>query len=212
MLILISLRGEFMNTKEKIMYEALKLFAQKGYSDVYVKDIAMMVGIKAPSLYKHFKSKQEIFESCIEIFYKKMNEKRDLLLLPRNSSNSDMYLNKKREDIIKIAKELFEFYILDDIASNFRKMLIIDRYRESQINDLYEKIFLDEPIKYQTQVFSQLIPPKKLKSTSAEDIAKIFYSQIYFLLQKYDCNKESLEDGKKELEHFINLFCDTLEL
>lgn len=201
-----------MNTKEKIMYEALKLFAQKGYSDVYVKDIAMMVGIKAPSLYKHFKSKQEIFESCIEIFYKKMNEKRDLLLLPRNSSNSDMYLNKKREDIIKIAKELFEFYILDDIASNFRKMLIIDRYRESQINDLYEKIFLDEPIKYQTQVFSQLIPPKKLKSTSAEDIAKIFYSQIYFLLQKYDCNKESLEDGKKELEHFINLFCDTLEL
>ncbi|WP_313961479.1 helix-turn-helix domain-containing protein [uncultured Parvimonas sp.] len=201
-----------MNTKDKIMYEALKLFAQKGYSDVYVKDIAMMVGIKAPSLYKHFKSKQEIFESCIEIFYKKMNEKRDLLLLPRNSSNSDMYLNKKREDIIKIAKELFEFYILDDIASNFRKMLIIDRYRESQINDLYEKIFLDEPIKYQTQVFSQLIPPKKLKSTSAEDIAKIFYSQIYFLLQKYDCNKESLEDGKKELEHFINLFCDTLEL
>lgn len=201
-----------MNTKDKIMYEALKLFAQKGYSDVYVKDIAMMVGIKAPSLYKHFKSKQEIFESCIEIFYKKMNEKRDILLLPRNSSNSNMYLNKKREDIIKIAKELFEFYILDEIASNFRKMLIIDRYRESQINDLYEKIFLDEPIKYQTQVFSQLIPPKKLKSTSAEDIAKIFYSQIYFLLQKYDCNKESLEDGKKELEHFINLFCDTLEL
>lgn len=201
-----------MNTKDKIMYEALKLFAQKGYSDVYVKDIAMMVGIKAPSLYKHFKSKQEIFESCIEIFYKKMNEKRDILLLPRNSSNSDMYLNKKREDIIKIAKELFEFYILDEIASNFRKMLIIDRYRESQINDLYEKIFLDEPIKYQTQVFSQLIPPKKLKSTSAEDIAKIFYSQIHFLLQKYDCKKESLEDGKKELEHFINLFCDTLEL
>ena len=151
-----------MNTKDKIMYEALKLFAQKGYSDVYVKDIAMMVGIKAPSLYKHFKSKQEIFESCIEIFYKKMNEKRDILLLPRNSNNSDMYLNKKREDIIEISKELFEFYILDEIASNFRKMLIIDRYRESQINDLYEKIFLNEPIKYQTQVFSQLIPPKKL--------------------------------------------------
>ena len=201
-----------MNTKDKIMYEALKLFAQKGYSDVYVKDIAMMVGIKAPSLYKHFKSKQEIFENCIEIFYKKMNEKRDILLLPRNSNNSDMYLNKKREDIIEISKELFEFYILDEIASNFRKMLIIDRYRENQINDLYEKIFLNEPIKYQTQVFSQLIPPKKLKSTSAEDIAKIFYSQIYFLLQKYDCKKESLEDGKKELEHFINLFCNTLEL
>ena len=98
-----------MNTKDKIMYEALKLFAQKGYSDVYVKDIAMMVGIKAPSLYKHFKSKQEIFESCIEIFYKKMNEKRDILLLPRNSNNSDMYLNKKKKILLKFQRNYLSF-------------------------------------------------------------------------------------------------------
>ena len=34
-----------MNTKERIMDEALTLFSQKGYGDVYVGEIADAVGI-----------------------------------------------------------------------------------------------------------------------------------------------------------------------
>lgn len=59
-----------MNTKQKILNEALTLFSEKGYSSVYVGDIADAVGIKASSLYKHYKSKQEIFDSCIKVFPK----------------------------------------------------------------------------------------------------------------------------------------------
>ena len=57
-----------MNTKQKILAEALSLFSEKGYSAVYVGEIAEAVGIKAPSLYKHYKSKQDIFNSCVEVF------------------------------------------------------------------------------------------------------------------------------------------------
>ncbi|MBO5426201.1 MAG: TetR family transcriptional regulator, partial [Lachnospiraceae bacterium] len=38
-----------MNTKKRIIEEALILFSERGYSDVYVGDIAKAVGIKAPS-------------------------------------------------------------------------------------------------------------------------------------------------------------------
>ena len=55
-----------MNTKKRIIEEALILFSEKGYSDVYVNDIAKAVGIKAPSLYKHYKNKQEIFNAILE--------------------------------------------------------------------------------------------------------------------------------------------------
>lgn len=37
-----------MSTGERIVYEALVLFSKKGYSDVYVAEIASAVGIKAP--------------------------------------------------------------------------------------------------------------------------------------------------------------------
>ena len=41
------------NTKEIILFESLKLFADKGYDGVTVRDIAAEVGIKQSSLYKH---------------------------------------------------------------------------------------------------------------------------------------------------------------
>ena len=53
-------------TKEKILNEALKLFAQKGYEAVGVTEIAEAVGIKAPSLYKHYKNKRAIFDSILK--------------------------------------------------------------------------------------------------------------------------------------------------
>ena len=41
-------------TKEIILEKALKLFADKGYDGVTVRDIAAEVGIRQSSLYKHF--------------------------------------------------------------------------------------------------------------------------------------------------------------
>ena len=55
-----------LDTKHRILDVALSLFAQKGYANVFVGEIAEKVGIKAPSLYKHFKSKQAIFEGVLE--------------------------------------------------------------------------------------------------------------------------------------------------
>lgn len=54
------------NTKEAILYEALKLFSDKGYDGVSVRDIAGQVGIKQSSLYKHYTSKQDIFDSLVK--------------------------------------------------------------------------------------------------------------------------------------------------
>ena len=45
-----------MDTKQRILDEALTLFSEKGYANVFVNDIAEKVGIKAPSLYKHYKT------------------------------------------------------------------------------------------------------------------------------------------------------------
>ena len=44
-----------MSTKEKILDAALTLFAENGYDGTSVEQIANIVGIKAPSLYKHYK-------------------------------------------------------------------------------------------------------------------------------------------------------------
>jgi AcrR family transcriptional regulator len=50
------------NRKKEITTTAAKLFKQKGYSAVTMRDLAQEMGIKAASLYNHIKSKQEILE------------------------------------------------------------------------------------------------------------------------------------------------------
>jgi len=51
--------------KKEIIQYAAKLFTEKGYSAVTMRDIASSVGIKAASLYNHINSKQEILTYII---------------------------------------------------------------------------------------------------------------------------------------------------
>ena len=55
-----------LSTKERIRTEALHLFAQYGYDAISVAQIAKAVGIQAPSLYKHYASKEDIFLAIIK--------------------------------------------------------------------------------------------------------------------------------------------------
>jgi len=51
--------------KEEIIRVASRLFKEKGYNAVSVRDIAQAMGIKAASLYNHISSKQEILSTLI---------------------------------------------------------------------------------------------------------------------------------------------------
>jgi len=51
--------------KEEILRVAAKLFKEKGYSAVTMRDLAKAMGIKAASLYNHINVKQEILKTII---------------------------------------------------------------------------------------------------------------------------------------------------
>jgi AcrR family transcriptional regulator len=51
--------------RAEIIDAALTVFMQKGYHGTTVKDIANVLAIKAPSLYNHVKSKQEILQDIM---------------------------------------------------------------------------------------------------------------------------------------------------
>lgn len=54
-----------MNRKDEILNAASCLFSEKGY-DLSMSDIAGKIGIKTPSLYSHFESKDEIISMVLE--------------------------------------------------------------------------------------------------------------------------------------------------
>lgn len=64
-----------METKGNILLTALRLFARDGFEAVSVSQIAGELGMVKSALYKHYKSKRDIFESILERM-DKMNRER----------------------------------------------------------------------------------------------------------------------------------------
>jgi AcrR family transcriptional regulator len=52
-------------TRERILREASRLFAARGYYGSSTRDIAAAVGIRQPSLFHHFPNKQAIFQELL---------------------------------------------------------------------------------------------------------------------------------------------------
>ena len=57
-------KGEI--TAERILDAAERLFAERGYGATTLRDVAASVGIRNPSLYNHFRSKESLYAAVLE--------------------------------------------------------------------------------------------------------------------------------------------------
>lgn len=197
-----------MNTKEKIIDEALTLFSKKGYSGVTVREIAAAVGIKDSSLYKHFTSKKQIFDTILKSAGERMDKLTDdLNIADATKGDASKYFRDLGEDgIVELSKKVFLFYLKDNFVSRFRRMLTIEQYKNSEVSELYVNIFTDKSITYQTLVFSQLIDCGFFKKADPEITALEYYSPIFLLMTLYDNKPEKEEEALARLEKYVRHF------
>ena len=57
-------KGE--RTAQRILDAAEAIFAEKGYAGATLRDVATAVGIRTPSLYNHFSSKESLYAAVLE--------------------------------------------------------------------------------------------------------------------------------------------------
>ncbi len=199
-----------LSTKEMIIYVALDLFSIDGYEGVSVRDIAKKVGVRESALYKHYKNKQDIFNSCVKVFGERMEGVRRQLMLPGTGETFVDYKDMNEEMLVCNVQGLFLFYLRDEVASKFRHILMMERYRNNDAEELYQSIFVDGAINYEKAVFEKLMEIGVLKMQDAYIMAVDFYSPILFLLQKYDNkeaqDKEALEEIRNHIVNFINCY------
>lgn len=195
-------------TKEIILFKALKLFADNGYDGVTVRDIASEVGIMQSSLYKHYKSKQEIFDTLVQTMQTQFKEASATFHLPEGTFDemANEYANGGNAALKTMSSSIFHYYLKDPHASQFRKMLSIERYKDKEIDRIYREIFMDSAISYQTTLFKEMIEQGFMRKANPEIMAVHFFSPIFVLLNAYDCVPEKENEAIELLEKHIDQF------
>lgn len=197
-----------MNTKKRILDEALTLFSEKGYANVFVAEIAEAVGIKAPSLYKHYKSKQDIFNAILDEMKSNYNKRTDSLNMNGNNATADaeIFSDVSEDELVKMGVGLFMYFLHDEYAQKFRKMLTIEQFHNKELAELFTKQYADDPLSYQSAMFAMLCENGLLKEQNPNVMALQFYAPIFMLLTMCDREPQREMELTALLEQHIRQF------
>ena len=117
------------DTKQRILEKSLELFSIKGYDAVSVGEIAKAVGIKAPSLYNHFPSKQAIFDAILETTSAHYQKDTAEISVHVQDSQKDIpvFSHISEELLVEKVRQIFLYSLHDKTISQFRRMMTLER-------------------------------------------------------------------------------------
>ena len=192
-----------MSTKEKILDAALTLFAENGYDGTSVEQIANIVGIKAPSLYKHYKGKEDILNALIdsaETRYEEMfGSEKNIGRVPQS-----------REEFIKVTMERISFTMRDPIIRKTRMLLVQEQFRNERISEVTTRHQLDGIQGMFAKIIKGMMDVGIVKNDDPALLAAELTAPAVLQIARSDrqpqCEKECMEYIEKHLRHFCKIY------
>jgi AcrR family transcriptional regulator len=122
-----------MSTDKKILGAALKVFSKSGYRNATTKEIASEAGINEATLFRKFKSKENLFNSVVAYNYGKISDELNLEHLnddmePRkcldSMINSLIRVMENNEDLLMLLMKENSRIVYGSEIDNFGKVII----------------------------------------------------------------------------------------
>lgn len=188
-------------TKDRILESALTLFSEKGYDGVGVDLIAENAGIKGPSLYKHFKGKEDILKALIsksDVYYQQNF----------GSENNPGKTPASMDEMIEQSLKRIEFTLHDPTIKKVRKMLTMEQFRNQSIGLLTTKYNIDCVQSIYRNVFRQMIENGTMRAGNPEMLAMEFALPVTILIQQIDREPEHEREIMDKIEQYFRYFAD----
>ena len=186
-------------TKEDILIVALRLFAKEGYEAVSVSQIAGKLGMTKGALYRHYESKRDIFDHIVKRMEQGDGEQAEEYDMPADEIESmpEKYGKVSLDNFLEYSKSMFAYWTENDFASSFRKMLMLEQFRNEEMQALYQQYLVAGPAEYVKDLF------ESMGIEDADKKAELFYSVMFFFYSLYDGAKEK-EQVKERFEKAIS--------
>jgi len=188
-----------MTKREEIILSTLNLASKYGLKSLSMSQIAESVGIKKPSLYNHFNSKEELIKEMYE--YIRNKSKQDI-----SNVSFESLINKNAYDILLESVMNYKKMIMNEEMFKFYSVI----YSERATNNEASQIVIEETNKMINATKALFVFLKENNKLIIDDIemASISFSMTIHSLIDYeiDIKKSNQNYDENSISKYIKWF------
>ena len=184
-------------TREKILDASIELFARKGFKDVSVREIAAAVGIKASSLYKHYKSKEDILDTIFLVFRQKMAA----TVLTRDELMENIRIISP-ERFLKETFDRFKQVMWNPEVVKIARIIAIEQQRNQSVRKFFVEELIENPKQILRHAFDLMIEKHLIDGADTGILAEEYAAYVVYLYFEQNFLNESLslEEIERKME------------
>ena len=191
------------DTKERILAAALDMFSQNGYSGTNIRELTASLGLVKSGLYKHFKSKEEIWDTLLD----------ELIAYYETRFGSMEHLPPvpdSLEELITMTMRMVSFTVHDETVVKTRKILTIEQFRDERARELATKYFLTGLKDMFAPLFAGMMDKGLLRRDDPAMLAFAYTAPISALIHLCDREPDKTTEAMAQVEafsrHFIRIY------
>ena len=182
------------DTKERILDEALRQFSQKGYDGTNIRELTASLGLVKSSMYKHYKSKEEIWNSLLDRMIAYYND--------RFGSAEDLPpVPDTLDEFVAMTMRMVDFTVHDE-----RIVMSIEQYRDERARQLATKHFLTGLTEMFTYIFDGMMNKGLLRNDDPKMLAFAYTAPVSSLIHLCDREPEKTEEALAQIKAFSRHF------
>ncbi len=188
---------ETRSTKERILESAIKLFSQKGYLGASTREIARGAGVAEVTLFRHFSTKEKLFEEVLNNYS----------FLP--------VLKHKLPELFNLEYEEALFEIIRSFLSSLflrkemTKIIKAEIFTHPEKVAKYVQVFIDELYNTIAIYFKEMQEKGILRNFDTRLGGRALLGMVfsYFEVEEFIFQKQSSqEDYEKAIKEFVKIF------
>jgi len=186
-------------TKERILDEALVMFAENGYKGTNLRELAARLELSKSALYKHYESKEAIWNALLdkmEAYY----------ALRFGSADHLPPTPASIEELIGLSMGMIRFTVYDSQIILTRKLLLTEQFHDDRVRRLATKHFLEGTANIFGKLFEGMMNSGLLKKEDPSMMAFAYTAPIAALIHQCDRETDKRTEYLERMEAFQRYF------
>jgi len=161
------------NRKELIIREALKLFSERGFAAVSMRDLAEAAGISVSTIYHYYKSKQALVRDMIVRADELTAKARDSFFRILSSTEK-----VECEPFVRAGVMYVTAYLRHEQIDPLLRMLESERFHEPAAEEAWQRMMFAGPMAHEAKVFELLAGRGEIRDTDADRLAGEYHGIV----------------------------------